>query len=192
MALGPPGLTGVVLAGGAGRRIGGDKAVRPLAGRPLVAYPVTALESVCERVAVVVKPATKLPPLARVERWTEPAEPRHPVTGLIFALERAGGSILVCAADMPFVTADACRALIAAGGSGAVTVAAAGRSIEPLLAVYRPAALEALRRSPPDIPMRTLVEALGPVRVALPQSILRSVNTLDDLRAAECELGARR
>ena len=121
--------------------------------------------------------------------------------------------MLVCAADMPFVTASACRELIAAAtGAGqtspagsrsaakaaarrrapAATVAEAEAALEPLLALYTPEALAALRAAPDDAPLRTTIEALDPLRVALPASVLRSVNTPEDLDAAALDLDAAR
>ena len=186
-------MIGAVLAGGAGRRLGrGSKAAAPVAGRPLVAYPLEALGAVCERVAVVCKPDTELPDLDGAERWDEPPEPRHPLTGIVHALERAGGPVLVCAADMPFVTADACRTLLgAAGGSdgAAAAVATAGGVLQPVLGLYSPAALEPLRGAPEDAPLSETVERLAPVRVALPPALVRSVNTPEDLAEAESALG---
>ena len=85
---GPP--VGVVLAGGLGRRLGGDKAIVELEGRPLVRYPVEALHELCDDVVVVAKRDTMLPPLAgAAELWIEPDEPRHPLTGVAHALRLA-------------------------------------------------------------------------------------------------------
>src|SRR4051812_23567945 len=107
-------VVGAILAGGLGRRMGGGKPARLLHGRPLAAYPAAALAEVCERVAIVAKADSDVPALDGVERWDEPPEPRHPAAGIAYALERAGGPLLVCGADMPFVTAAACRALVEA------------------------------------------------------------------------------
>lgn len=183
-------MTGAVLAGGAGRRLGrGSKPAALLAGRPLVSYPLDALRAVCDRVAVVCKPATKLPELPGAERWDEPDEPRHPLTGIVHALERAGGPVLVCAADMPFVTADACRSLLqATGGGSAAVVAAAEGVLQPVFGLYAPGALEVLRGATPDAPLTTTVEGLDPVRVALPPGLVRSVNTAEELAEAEAQL----
>ncbi|MEA2450079.1 MAG: molybdenum cofactor guanylyltransferase [Thermoleophilaceae bacterium] len=184
-------MVGILLAGGAGRRIGGEKAARLLAGRPLASYPAAALRAVCERVAIVAKPGTDLPELEGVERWDgEPAEPRHPLTGIVYALERADEPVLVCAADMPFVTAEALRTLMSAGGDTAI-VAVAGGVLQPVLAVYAPSALDALRAAEPDAPLTRTVEALDPVRVALPPPLVRSVDTPEEVAAAEAELGGR-
>jgi molybdenum cofactor guanylyltransferase len=185
-------VIGVVLAGGAGRRLRvPSKAAVELAGRPLVAYPLAALASVCERVAVVCKPATELPSLDGVERWDEPELPRHPLVGISHALEQADEPVLVCAADMPFVTADACRTILAAAGAGGgsnAAVAVAGGVLQPVFGVYAPMALDAFRAADQDAPLTDTVEALEPVRVALPPALVRSVNTPEELAEAEEEL----
>src|SRR4051812_9304918 len=96
-------VLGAVLAGGAGRRMGGGKPARPFRGRPLVSYRVGARGAGGWRGVGVARADTELPALPGVERWNEPPEPRHPAAGIAYALERAGEPVLVCAADMPFV-----------------------------------------------------------------------------------------
>ena len=183
-----------MLAGGRGRRLGRrSKPAAPLAGRPLISYPVAALGALCARVAVVCKPATKLPELDGAERWDEPAETHHPRIGLVHALERAGGPVLVCAADMPFVTSDALRTLLQAAGSEShspAVVAVADGVLQPVLGLYAPAALDALRAAPADAPLTSTVESLDPARVALPPSLVRSVDTPEDLAEAEALLAS--
>lgn len=182
-------MIGVLLAGGRGRRLGGrSKAAIEVGGRPLAAYPAAALAAVCERIAFVAKPGAELPRLPGVELWDEPAEPQHPVVGIVHALEQAGEAVLVCGADMPYVTSDACATVVAGGGGAPAAVAVAGGVVQPLLAVYAPAALEQLRAAPPDGRLTDLVESLRPGRVALPPAIVRSVNTPADLATAQAEL----
>jgi molybdenum cofactor guanylyltransferase len=184
-------VIGVVLAGGAGSRLGAaSKPGALLAGRPLVAYPLAALAAVCSRVAVVCKASTSLPAFEGVERWDEPDAPRHPLTGIVYALERAGEPVLVCAADMPFVTADACRSLLTAPQKSVAVVAAAEGVLQPVFAVYAPGALESLRAAPEDAPLTRTVEALDPTRVALPPQVVASVNTPEELAEAERLLAA--
>jgi molybdenum cofactor cytidylyltransferase len=185
-------VVGAILAGGAGSRLGApSKAAVPLAGRPLIAYPAAALAGVCSTVAVVCKPATVLPELEGVERWNEPASPQHPAVGIAHALAEAGEAVLICAADMPFVTADACRTVLAAAGPGSsAAVAVAGGVLQPVLGVYAPAALRAFQAAPADAPLTVIVESLDPARVALPPALVRSVNTPEELAEAEAELAA--
>jgi molybdenum cofactor guanylyltransferase len=182
-------VIGALLAGGSGSRLAsGSKPGALVGGRPLAAYPAAALAAVCERVAVVCKRDTELPDLRGVERWDEPDEPRHPLTGIVHALVTAEGPVLVCAADMPFVTVDACRTLLQAAGSGPAVVAASDGVLQPTFGLYAPAALEVLRAAPSDAPLSRTVEALDPVRVALPAALVRSVNTPEDLAEAEALL----
>lgn len=185
-------MIGVVLAGGEGSRFrGASKPAALLAGRPLATYPVEALAAVCDRVAVVCKRSTELPPLDGVERWDEPDEPRHPLAGIVFALSEADGApVLVCATDMPFVTADACRSLLATPPKGLAVVAAADGVLQPTFGLYAPRALDALRAAPPNGRLTDAVETLDPTRVAFPTRLVRNVNTPEELAEAEKLLAA--
>jgi len=177
-----PRVNGAILAGGAGTRLGGvSKAMLELGGRPLAVHVGEVLAEVCDPVALVCKPDTELPPIADVERWDEPAEPRHPLTGIVHALERAGGPVLVCAVDMPWVTAVSCRSLIEAAPGAPAAVAVGEGEMCPVFAVYAPEALTVFRAAPVDAPLRETVETLDPARVALPPGLLRSVNTREDV-----------
>jgi molybdopterin-guanine dinucleotide biosynthesis protein A len=179
-------VIGALLAGGEGKRLGRtSKPAATLNGRPLASYPFAALSQVCDRVAVVCKKSTELPELEGAERWDEPDEPRHPLTGIIHALETAGEPVLVCAADMPYVTADACRSLLAAPNKGIAMIAAAEGRLQPTFGVYAPQALEALRGAPEDAPLTQTVESLHPTRVAFPAQLVKSINTREDLEEAE-------
>ena len=175
-------MIGVILAGGAGERMGGvSKATLELDGRPLAVHVADVLTDVCDEVAIVCKPDSDVPKIAGVARWDEPAEPRHPLTGIVHALERANEPVLVCAADMPWVTADACRSLLDAAPGGVAAIAVGAAEPCPVFGVYAPESLAVLRSAPPDAPLRETVDALDPVRVALPPALLRSVNEPEDL-----------
>ena len=142
----------------------------------------------CARVAVVAKPDSELPEIDGVDRWSEPAQPRHPLTGIVAALERAGEPVLVCAADMPFVTADALRELIDNTRPPATVATSSGR-LQPVLAVYTPEALPQLRASEPNAPLTRTVESLNPTTIELPEEITRSVDTPEQLEEAERRIG---
>jgi len=182
-------LIGVVLAGGAGSRLGAPKATALLGGRPLISYPLAVLREACERVAVACKRETELPPLEGVERWDEPDDPRHPVAGVVHALERADGPVLICGADMPFVTADACARLAGELRPGMkAAVAFCDGRLQPLFAAYAQEALETLRAAADDEPLTRTVESLMPVAVDLAAQVVFNVNTPEDLAAAERRL----
>jgi molybdopterin-guanine dinucleotide biosynthesis protein A len=188
---------GVVLAGGQGRRLGGNKATATLGGRPLLSYPLQALADATREVVVVAKASTALPPLGTVALWEEPEEPSHPLVGVVEALRRADGrSVLVCAGDMPFVPQSVLAELIGAPAAGApATVACTmGGALQPLLARYAPEALPALSAGAQEgAPAREVVAALRPLRVPIeaPHALF-NVNTPEDLEQAEALLSQAR
>jgi molybdenum cofactor guanylyltransferase len=162
---------GVVLAGGLGRRIGGEKAVVELQGVPLVRYPLRALQAVLAEVVIVAKQGSALPPLPGVPIWIEPDEPRHPLAGIVHALEGAGAAaelegdareVLVSAGDLPFVEPDLVERLARADARGAPAVVPRvdGR-LQPLLARYAPAAYEALAAALRRDPLPSLTDAVA-------------------------------
>jgi molybdenum cofactor guanylyltransferase len=187
-------VVGAILAGGAGRRIGGDKAARPLGDRPLAAYPAAALAEVCDPVALVCKRDTVVPAGWAWELWDgEPDEPRHPAAGIAYAVERAERPVLVCAADMPYVTAAECRRLTTAFEEGDVAVVAArGGDVQPVLGIYSEAAVGPLyAAAEAGAPLRAAVMRLRPKLVELPADALRGVDTPDDLNRARGSPPAR-
>jgi molybdopterin-guanine dinucleotide biosynthesis protein A len=179
-----------VLAGGAGKRIGGDKGIVELAGRPLLLYPIDVLRQVCEHVVVVAKQDTKLPQLAgEAEVWIEPDEPQHPLAGIVHALRTATArKLLVLACDMPLVPVELLRALLkAADGPGAI--ARCGGIGEPLCACYTRGALKGLERFDPSERAIDVVERLGVAHVDWDDAnAVLSVNAPEDVIRAQALL----
>lgn len=184
---------GVVLAGGAGRRIGGNKALVALQGRPLLHYPLEALRVVLDDVVVVCKTDTPLPPLpAPVSIWCENDPEHHPLIGVAAALREAKGrSVLVCAGDMPLVSSEAVRALLAAPAATAVVTRIAGR-LQPLFARYAPAAVTVLEAMDLSEPAIRVVERLDPHVLDLDDDDLAlNVNAPEDILQASALLSRR-
>jgi molybdenum cofactor guanylyltransferase len=180
---GPP--VGVIVAGGRGRRIGGDKAIVELEGRPLIAYAVEALHAVCDEVVVVAKAGTVLPALAGLSAvWVEPDEPQHPLTGVVHALREAQGRpVLVLPVDLPLMDAGTLRLLLETDPAGAVAVVPRvhGR-LQPLCALYRPEALAALEGFAVDGRATEIVEGIGICAVEAPDpTAFANVNRPEDL-----------
>jgi molybdenum cofactor guanylyltransferase len=191
---------GAVLAGGVGRRIGGGKAGVQLGGRPLILYPLRAMREVVRDVTIIAKPDTVLPSrevLGEVRVLREPPEPRHPLVGIVHALHAARGrSVLVCAADLPFVTAAALAELVSSDRRGAPAVIATGPGgPQPLLGCYQPEAALLLQAAAREAtaPLRRAVAAIGPRLVELPgdEDLLFNVNSPEDLRRAEVIVSTR-
>jgi molybdenum cofactor guanylyltransferase len=128
--------------------------------------------------------------------WIEPQMPRHPLHGIVEALGLAGGRpVLVCAADLPFVTPELVSSLARADSGGAPAVIAAGADgPQPLLGCYQPAAARPLAEAAREgAPVRAAVDALGPrlLQVDDPE-LLFNVNAPEDLLHAAAILDRRR
>jgi molybdopterin-guanine dinucleotide biosynthesis protein A len=181
-------VTVAVLAGGRGSRIGGDKALVSLAGRPLISYPLSAARAAGLPAVVVAKHDTKLPDLD-VRVLLEPDDPTHPLLGVITALQ-AFPAVIALPCDMPFVAPGDLSAL--AEMDVDVATLAPG---QPLPALYRGTMLPQLLAA---------VEAGASIRSTQAQALLAPattaamhpaamtvVNTLEDLAAAEALISRR-
>ena len=188
---------GIVLAGGMGRRIGGTKATVELCGTPLICYPLRALQGALDDVTVIAKAGSVLPSLPGVTVWLEPRSPRHPLVGIVHALALAEGrAALICAVDLPFVTAAFVRRLVEADpGDAPVVLAAHNGAAQPLLGCYQPQAAELLAPSARQatMPLREAVEAIGPrlLEVEDPE-LLFNVNAPEDVLGAASIIDRRR
>jgi molybdopterin-guanine dinucleotide biosynthesis protein A len=162
---------------------------------------------------VVAKPDTELPPLEAepregsaqpnpgagraLEIVREPAQPSHPLLGIVAALRHAGRPVVVLACDMPFASPALLAALAGsgadrlAGEDEALVVPAPGGEAEPLQARWSPTLLPALEAAlAREEPLRRTVAALSPrligeeelARFGDPKRMFLNVNNFDDLR----------
>ena len=139
---------GVVLAGGASRRLGEDKALLAAGGESLAARAVRKLSERYDEVAVADGGRGLVPGVPSL-----PDGPgRGPAAGVLGAAaaypERA---LMVLACDLPEVPEILLTALVIAsgmrkGGAADWVVPRWGGRLEPLCAIYQPAALAALAR----------------------------------------------
>jgi len=143
---GVPAVVGVVLAGGASRRMGRDKARLRLAGASLVERAAARLRQATAEVVVADRGRDSAPGYASVPD----GDGDGPAAGILGAAgARPGRDLLVLACDLPAVPASLLRRL---GGpvSEDAFVPRWSRGIEPLCALYRPAALRALAAAVAD------------------------------------------
>jgi molybdopterin-guanine dinucleotide biosynthesis protein A len=183
-----PVVSGAVLAGGAGRRLGGvDKALVEVAGRPMAALAARALRDAgaSEVLAIGGRSPGRLAALGLTpvaDRW--PGD--GPLGGIVTALGAASAAVVVVlACDLARVDAVAVRAVVGAlQADRGERFDAAMPPGEPLCAAYRRWSLEVLEaaftegeRSP-----RRAVARLRVAHVEVDPAVLRSVNRPDDLR----------
>ena len=180
-------VAGVVLAGGAGRRMGGvDKSALVVGGITLLDRVLSAVRPVCDRLIVV---GPQRPTGVAGVTFVSEAEPGGgPVPAILAGLQAAPGCdvVLVLATDLPLLLPHHLRRLLDALDDHDAAAATDDGRPNPLLAAYRAAALGAraarlgLGAGAPAA--RLLPDE--PVTVDLGSATL-NVNRPEDLAAAE-------
>jgi molybdopterin-guanine dinucleotide biosynthesis protein A len=129
-------LSIVIQAGGQSSRMGRDKALLPLAGRPIIEHILERVEGLGDEVFITTNHPARYAHLGiRLE------SDRHPgagaLEGLFTALSAARGErILVLACDMPFVSPSLLAYMIGLSPESDVVVPRHAGKFEPLHAIY--------------------------------------------------------
>jgi molybdopterin-guanine dinucleotide biosynthesis protein A len=179
-------LTLAILAGGKGERLGGvAKGLLVHQGLTFIEH-LLSLETLCREALIV----SGDPSYDRFgARRVEDLDPGHGAPGgVVTALLCARTpQVLVVACDMPFVTREAARKLIAAVGPADVTCHARAGQLEPMLAVYRASLGPRWRARLPEHPsLRALIAAQTvSILTADDDRVLDSINTHDQLAAVK-------
>ena len=142
-------VTGVVLAGGASRRMGHDKAFLELGGRPLIEIVVERMASVCAEVVVVAGDARPYAGLG-VRLVEDRFRGVGALGGLHAGLEAATHELsLIVGCDMPFLIPDLLRAFAGwvAGFDAAVLRHGEKGYLEPLHGAYGRTCLPAIEEA---------------------------------------------
>ncbi|WP_255502919.1 molybdenum cofactor guanylyltransferase [Mycolicibacterium sp. CH28] len=181
-------LAAVVLAGGASRRMGRDKAtlVHPDGGTTMVEHTVSVLGSRCAPVFVIAAPGQPLPELA-ADVLRDEVRGLGPLLatsrGLRAAAEAGLPRAFVSAVDMPFLSVDLVDELVAYAGVD-IVLPWDGRD-HYLAGIYRTELAEHIDAlvAAGNRSMRALAETVVTQRVVIPASrVLANVNTPADLQ----------
>lgn len=145
---------GMVLAGGKSTRLGRDKVVEFVEGRPLLARMTALAGQVCQNVVISGRnPASleEFPPEVRRLGWVPDEGPGSgPIRGITTCLRRLGGPLLALACDLPLLDTDTLERLLEAHAHRpphavmTTFLQPATGYIESLVAIYEPEALPLL------------------------------------------------
>ncbi|MFV1363541.1 MULTISPECIES: molybdenum cofactor guanylyltransferase [Mycolicibacterium] len=184
------GLAAIILAGGASRRMGRDKATLPWEGATLVEHMVGIVKHRCEPVFVVAAPGQALPELD-AEVLRDEARGYGPLLatgrGLRAAAEAGVELAFVSAVDLPLLTVELIDQLVApAVALGADVVLPWDGRTHYLAGIYRTSLAERVDAlvAAGERSMRALADTVDTQRVVMPrQRALTNVNTPADLAA---------
>jgi molybdopterin-guanine dinucleotide biosynthesis protein A len=129
-------LTIAIQAGGGSQRLGSDKALLPLAGKPLIEHLLMRVGDMGDDILVTTNRPQDYAFLG-IRSVPDPVPGLGALNGLHTALNAAhGGSVLVLACDMPFVSRPLLEHLISLASRADVVVPCHEGYFEPLHALY--------------------------------------------------------
>ena len=186
-------IVAVILAGGAGSRIGGGKTSRWLGGRTLLDRASSQAREWSDSVAVAVREPdqAKGTDLRFILDETGIEGPLAGLAaGLRFARDERADAVLTLPADMPFLPADFGERLQDAVGGSTAAIASSGGRLHPVCGLWRTVGLDRLagylasgQRS-----LRGFAEHVGFTAVewpTAPADPFFNINRAEDLAAAE-------
>ncbi|MEK7995110.1 MAG: NTP transferase domain-containing protein, partial [Planctomycetota bacterium] len=139
----------IILAGGGSRRMGTDKSMLPVGGRPLITGICEQLRDCFDQVLVSANDADKLAFLG-LEIIPDGVPGQGPLMGIASTLEASARELnFVVACDIPHVELRCVRRMLseaAETGADIVVPITGEHRYEPLFAVYRKSALEAINK----------------------------------------------
>lgn len=142
-----PNLTGVILAGGASRRMGQNKAVMPYGGVPLIERIFRQMSQICVEIVVVTN-TPELYPFLPCPKVKDEIPGVGPLAGIHSALKYSRTRyIAVVACDMPWMSTDLIRTLALNRDGSDVVVPEGEKGMEPLHAVYSKNCLPAIEKA---------------------------------------------
>lgn len=192
------GLVVAILAGGAGRRIGGDKPHRLLGGARLLDHALICASGTAAPCILVARNPEQVDGFAGTVVLDAPGI-GGPLAGLLSALswaaEAGAERVLTLPCDMPFLPFDLHHRLEQAltPNLGVAVAASDGRQ-HPICALWRTAVVPTLVRRAEEgqLSLHGLSEAVGCAVVDWPVEggdPFININTAEDLAAAEAALG---
>lgn len=190
---------GVILAGGAGRRMGGGKPFVPLCGRPLIAHVMDRLAPQCDRLAVNANgPADRYTALGLPVIADGVEGGQGPLSGILAAMDWAAAQgaarVLTAPADTPFLPGDMARRL--ASVDAPVALAATADGVHGTCGLWdiglRDSLATALSQGQRKVTEFT--KDHGALAVPFPDTrppAFFNINTPEDLEAAEALMAGR-
>jgi molybdopterin-guanine dinucleotide biosynthesis protein A len=170
-------MTGLILAGGSGARMGRDKASMPFEGEPMASRVARLLAEACDEVLVASGDGFRLAwvGLPQVADATPAA---GPLGGLVSGLEAASNELTAAVAvDMPYVSGGLLGLMADLWDGEDAVVPRSQYGPEPLHALYASSAGPPLRAALSD-GTRSLREALGRLSIRdVPEGIWRRVDS---------------
>lgn len=176
-----------ILSGGKSSRMGEDKGLKLLNGKPIISYLLGTVKKLTNDVCIVANSEnyTKFNTTLIPDLVTE----KGPLGGIYTALNDAKEAILILSVDTPFISSEGILALIDSHQENEITVAYHSEQVQPLFAIYPYNLMEVIvqRISDNKLKLITFLEENDFKMVNIKLSPIEgiNINTLTDFTTAE-------
>ena len=178
-------ITGIILAGGKSSRMGTDKGLMHLSGKPMIQHILDPLTKVCKRIIIVTE--NPLYSMFGFDLVKDEAPNYGPVMGILSGLKQSTTERnVVLSCDAPFVTLELLKQLMLLSDEADVVAAVSEKGIHPLIAVYNKSCIpvfeEEVRND--EHRLRTILKKLDLHKFKIEdEQLVRNLNTQADLEA---------
>ena len=184
-------LTGILLAGGASRRMGSDKSLIDFKGIPLIQHCYTKIKDICDEIIISANIPDKY---SFLNAKTIPDEVigLGPIGGIYACLKHSGSDAnLILASDMPYLSVELINYLCDHKGLAEFVVPeTTPGKIEPLCAIYHKAVIPLLKKMIDKNELKiqnlrfycsTIMVNISPDLDFYTPTLFQNINTPDDL-----------
>ena len=178
-------ITGIILAGGKSSRMGTDKGLMRLAGKPMIQHILDPMAKVCQRILIVT--GNPMYGMFGFELVKDEAPDYGPVMGILSGLKQSDAERnLVLSCDAPFVSFELLKELVLLSDEADVIAAQSEKRIHPLIAIYNSSCLPVFEKAIVDDEhrLKTVLDQLKVKKLVVEDDEqLRNLNTQADLKS---------
>lgn len=139
-------MTGAILAGGKGTRMGANKAFLEIGGRPLIEAVLEKVEGIFDKLFIVAN-ESHLYEYLKIELFQDLIPNKGSLGGIYTALNKASSPQTFCiACDMPFIEPAFIRYMMEGASNYEVVIPRSPDGLEPLHAIYSKSCLPYVER----------------------------------------------
>lgn len=187
-------VTGIILAGGKSSRMGAEKGLQPVCGKPLISYAIEALNSLCDE--IIISSSSDAYDGFGFKIIADEFPGIGPMGGIYSSLKQStSAKNLILSCDLPFVTHQLMDYILQQSGKFEVAVPwEGGRHYEPLCGFYNRMVLEKMKSfiEKGNYKLPDLFEEININRLIINEktvvyqpNLFLNVNTSSDLLKAE-------
>ncbi len=176
-------ITGIILAGGKSSRMGTDKGLIQLAGKPMIQHIIEPLATICDRILIVSGNSEYAK--FGFELVQDEVSDFGPVAGILSGLRKSKTQKnLVLSCDSPYITTELLLQLVAVATTADVVLACTETEQHPLIALYDRSCLIGFEKAviQCDHRLTDVLEHFNVVKLLVKKhDLVRNINTPQDL-----------